>query len=79
MWTVLEPTNDCIYVLERSGNAKQYDILYSKKGGKSPGTLELSNSFVDKCPLQGISYYRVRRLSKDESVISNAYVVNNLK
>lgn len=79
MWTVLEPSNDCIYVFERSGNGQKYDILYSKKGVKSPANFELLNSFIDEYPLKGQSYYRVRRLTKEESMISSSYVVNDVK
>lgn len=76
MWTVLEPSNECIYVLERSGDNKIYSKIYAVKGGKSPNYIELLNSFTDEAPLKGTSYYRIRRFSKETAIVSRPYVVN---
>ena len=78
MWIVLEPSNECIYVLERSGNNELYKPIQVFKGSKSPNKIELLNSFIDNKPLDGTSYYRVRRVTKENKITSNAYVVNGI-
>ncbi len=77
MWTVIESSNECVYVLERSNDNKKYYRIYSEKGAKSPTNLALVNSFIDEKPLDGTSYYRVRRLILGKETSSNTYVMNN--
>lgn len=76
MWTVLEPSDECFYRLERSADGKTYNTVYTIKGGKSPANKELLNSFIDKEPLKGTSYYRVKRFAKGESGVSSTLIVN---
>lgn len=76
MWTVVESSNECVYVLERSTDNKKYYKIYSENGAKSPNNNELVNSFIDEKPLKNTSYYRVRRLIKGKETNSNIYVMN---
>lgn len=76
IWTVLESSNDCVYILERSTDNKKYYRIHSENGAKSPNGAELINSFIDEKPTNGISYYRVRRLTKGNETTSKAYVLN---
>lgn len=78
IWTVLETSNDCVYVLERSTDNKKYYTIYSEKGAKSPNNIQLVNSFIDEKPLDGVSYYRVKRLIKGKEEASSAFVVNRI-
>lgn len=76
IWTVLESSNECEYVLERSIDNKKYYRIYSEKGAKSPNGIQLVNSFIDEKPLEGTSYYKVIRLIKGKVTSSNTYVTN---
>lgn len=77
MWTVIESSNECVYILERSGDNNKYYKMYSEAGSKSPNNIALINSFIDEKPLSGTSYYRVRRLIQGKETSSNTYVMNN--
>ncbi len=76
MWTVLEPLEECIYRLERSADDKTYNTVYAIKGARSPKNIELLNSFIDKEPLTDKSYYRIRRFTKEESMLSSPFIIN---
>lgn len=76
MWTVLETSNECLYQLERSTDNITYNTIYTLRGAKSPNYIELLNSFIDEKPLEGTSYYRVRRLIKGKETTRNIYVMN---
>jgi hypothetical protein len=78
IWSVLESSDDCVYILERSYNNKNYEQIYSVQSAKSPNNNELLNSYEDKKPLDGTSYYRVKRFSKGSEIASRGYVVNGI-
>jgi hypothetical protein len=70
-WVVIEPANDCLYLLERSKDNKEYKVVFSKPGTKSPGNgIELYHCYKDESPYKGISYYRIRRISANGCVSS---------
>ncbi len=77
MWTVIEPSADCTYRLERSTNGKDYTPIYVLTGAKSPNGRELLNSFVDKVSTSSKLYYRVRRDNKKDVVVSNSFVLDH--
>jgi hypothetical protein len=77
-WEVLEPSNDCVYVLERSSDNKHYQPIFAKQGSASPGNIQLLHCFIDENPVAGSSYYRLRRLSKEGINVSTTVgIVNN--
>lgn len=78
IWTVLETSNECVYILERSTDNKKYYKIHSEQGAKSPNNIQLVNSFIDEKPLDGTSYYRVRRIMKGKEMISDAIVVKEM-
>lgn len=58
-WSAINMNTDCIYQVERSENAQNYEIIGLVKGYSTIGSYELIYSFVDKKPLKNNSYYKV--------------------
>lgn len=77
-WTVLESSNECIYVLERSNDNRKFNKIHTVRASKSPNNMELLNSFVDEKPMDGTSYYRVRRISSEHVISSKSMIVNGI-
>lgn len=76
-WTVKESTNECLYLLEGSQDNKQYNLLSTKQGIISPMGQELLHCYIDKNPFKGVSYYRIRRFSKEGCIVSETVKINN--
>ncbi|MEP7167882.1 MAG: hypothetical protein ABI855_00780 [Bacteroidota bacterium] len=62
-WTAKEEPADCIYIVERSADARDYVSVGVKEGiGTS---IELFYSWMDETPPAGFAYYRVKKIAKD--------------
>ncbi|HKR04898.1 MAG TPA: hypothetical protein VJY62_09700 [Bacteroidia bacterium] len=62
-WTAKNEPADCIYIIERSGDAKDFQSVGVKEG---IGTaIELFYSWMDEAPPAGFAYYRVKKIAKD--------------
>ncbi|MBL0341052.1 MAG: hypothetical protein IPP71_09080 [Bacteroidetes bacterium] len=62
-WTAKEEAADCIYIVERSGDGRQFESVGVKEG---IGTnVELFYSWMDHTPPAGFAYYRVKKIAKD--------------
>jgi hypothetical protein len=59
VWTTGTPSNSAQFVIERSSNGKEFDLLKTITGS---GFLQESIEYFDfdESPLEGISYYRVK-------------------
>ena len=62
-WTAKDEPADCIYVVERSSNDKEYTSVGVKEGIGSE--IELFYSWVDQAPPAGYVYYRIKKITKD--------------
>ena len=76
-WTTVSETNSSYFDIERSTDAKEFiNLTRVEAKGSSNGTLYYH--FVDKHPLQGINYYRLRAVDIDGSSESSRIIaVNN--
>ena len=62
-WTAKNEPADCIYIIERSGDARDFQSVGVKEGiGTS---IELFYSWMDETPPDGFAYYRVKKIAKD--------------
>jgi hypothetical protein len=62
-WTAKNEPADCIYIVERSGNAREFQSVGVKEGiGTS---IELFYSWMDETPPDGFAYYRIKKIAKD--------------
>ncbi len=62
-WTAKQEPADCIYIIERSGDAREFQSVGVKEGiGTS---IELFYSWMDETPPEGFAYYRVKKIAKD--------------
>jgi Secretion system C-terminal sorting domain len=65
-WQTEVETNSNHFVVQRSGNAQEFgDLASIKTAGES--TQKNNYKFVDKNPLPGINYYRLRQVDNDGS------------
>ncbi|MBL0095799.1 MAG: hypothetical protein IPP46_04415 [Bacteroidetes bacterium] len=62
-WTSKNETEDCVYVVERSGNGQEFQSVGVKEGIGSE--IELYYSWIDKTPPAGFAYYRVKKITKE--------------
>lgn len=62
-WTSKNESEDCVYVIERSGNGKEYQSVGVKEGIGSE--IELYYSWIDQAPPAGFAYYRVKKITKE--------------
>ncbi len=69
-WIVKANSDDCIYVIERSGDGNEYEPVGLKEGIGSP--LELLYSWVDTKPVNGTAYYRIKQIDNDGKLVSQA-------
>ena len=82
-WTWKNEPEDCVYVVERSGNGKDFASVGVKEG--IGAEIELYYSWIDQAPPAGFSYYRVKKITKEgnqlysavNSVINQASNFNN--
>jgi hypothetical protein len=69
-WTSKNETEDCVYVVERSGDGISFQSVGIKEG---IGTdIELYYSWIDKTPPAGFSYYRVKKITKEGTQLYSA-------
>lgn len=62
-WTARNEPADCIYIVERSIDGRDYQSVGVKEG---IGTaIELFYSWMDDTPPDGFAYYRVKKIAKD--------------
>jgi hypothetical protein len=62
-WTSKNETEDCIYVVERSSDGKEFKAAGIKEGIGSD--IELYYSWIDQKPPAGFAYYRVKKITKE--------------
>ena len=66
-WQTEAETNSSHFVVQRSGNAKEFgDLETIKSAGES--TNKINYQYLDKNPLAGINYYRLLQIDKDGSI-----------
>jgi len=69
-WTAKDEPMDCIYIIERSSDGRQFESVGVKEG---IGTnLELFYSWMDHTPPAGFAYYRVKKITKDGTQLYSA-------
>ena len=62
-WTAKDEPSDCIYIIERSQDGKDFTSVGIKEG---IGTeIELFYSWMDDTPPEGFAYYRVKKITRD--------------
>ena len=67
IWQTEAETNSSHFVVQRSGNAKEFgDLETIKSAGES--TNKINYQYLDKSPLAGINYYRLLQIDKDGSI-----------
>jgi hypothetical protein len=62
-WIAKSDAPDCIYIVERSVDGKEYEPVGLKEGIHSP--LELLYSWVDTKPLNGEVQYRIKQINEE--------------
>lgn len=62
-WTAKNETADCIYIIERSADGRDFQSVGVKEGIGT--TIELFYSWMDNTPPEGYAYYRVKKIAKD--------------
>ncbi len=62
-WSASNEQADCVYIIERSPDGVEFESIGVKEG---IGTdVELFYSWMDNTPLEGFSYYRVKKITRD--------------
>ena len=69
-WTSKNEPQDCIYVIERSGDGQKYESVGVKEG--IGAEIELYYSWIDNMPSPGFSYYRVKKITKEGQQLYSA-------
>jgi len=59
-WTTESEHNNDYFSVERSGNAKDFETI-ARIDGAGTSTATINYNFVDKRPLNGLSYYRLKQ------------------
>ena len=62
-WTSKNEPEDCIYVIERSGDGQKFESVGVKEG--IGAEIELYYSWIDNTPPAGFSFYRVKKITKE--------------
>jgi hypothetical protein len=71
-WIAKSDSPDCIYVIERSADGKEFEPVGLKEGINSP--LELLYSWVDTKPAQGELQYRIKQINEDGRLMAMSTV-----
>lgn len=82
-WTSKNEPEDCVYVVERSADGKEFQSVGVKEG--IGAEIELYYSWIDQTPPTGFAFYRVKKITKEgtqlysavNSVINQASNFNN--
>ncbi len=69
-WTSKNEPEDCIYVIERSGDGQKFESVGVKEG--IGAEIELYYSWIDNTPSAGFSYYRVKKITKEGQQLYSA-------
>ena len=69
-WVSKSNAEDCIYVIERSTDGKEYEPVGLKEGIGSP--LELLYSWVDTKPISGTANYRIKQINNEGNLVAQA-------
>ena len=67
-WTVKGQTTDCIYLIQRSRNDKDFKIIGTKNGIGCNPDLTILYCFIDKNPPKGAWYYKIKQINLDLSI-----------
>ena len=62
-WTSKNEPEDCIYIIERSGDGAKFESVGVKEG--IGADIELYYSWIDQTPAAGFGYYRVKKITKE--------------
>ncbi|MBL7923488.1 MAG: hypothetical protein JNL88_04745 [Bacteroidia bacterium] len=62
-WTSKNEQEDCVYVVERSADGREFQSVGIKEGIGSD--IELYYSWIDQAPPAGFAYYRVKKITKE--------------
>ncbi len=62
-WTSKNEPQDCIYIVERSGDGQKFESVGVKEG--IGAEIELYYSWIDNTPPAGFSFYRVKKITKE--------------
>lgn len=65
-WATASESNNHYFMIQRSQDAKQWKDINRIEGGNN-STEILQYSSIDKTPLEGISYYRLKQIDFDQS------------
>lgn len=69
-WTSKNEQEDCVYVVERSGDGREFQSVGVKEGIGSE--IELYYSWIDQQPPAGFAYYRVKKITKEGTQLYSA-------
>lgn len=69
-WTSKNEPEDCVYVIERSGDGKDFQSVGVKEG--IGAEIELYYSWIDQTPPAGFAYYRVKKITKEGTQLYSA-------
>jgi len=78
LWTVVEKHENCVYLIERSANQTDWEMIGYKDAYKSPNNIALAYYFTDEKPLENTNYYRLKRvvlLKTDGFEVNNNEVI----
>lgn len=81
LWTVIEKYDNCIYLIERSSNNADWEMIGYKDAFKSPENIPLAYYYTDEKPGSGNNFYRLKRvmLLKSASTESNPTEIITVK
>ena len=69
-WTSKDEPEDCVYIVERSKDGREFQSVGVKEG--IGAEIELYYSWIDQTPPAGFSYYRVKKITKEGSQLYSA-------
>src|SRR3989339_1368204 len=66
-WLVKGQKSDCAFLILRSFNKSDYEVIGSKNGYKVPHAIPLLYCYVDSVPLATTVYYKIKTLNFDDT------------
>jgi hypothetical protein len=69
-WTSKNESEDCVYVVERSNDGRDFQPVGVKEG--IGAEIELYYSWIDQTPPAGFGYYRVKKITKEGTQMYSA-------
>ncbi len=74
-WTTTSEVNNDYFIIEQGGDGNNFEAIGKVKGA---GNTNSKYSFIDKNPLRGINYYRLKQVDYDGNfTYSKAISINN--